>query len=114
MAPESTKILTLGNMTQLKPFLKSAVHHSPLGERASKEGDLVLCPGVPAYLRLFRKSPFASRIPYKFFFSSQPPGLQTCGSSVGDISTLTDVEPQAMTSHQELKTPPTELKVFIC
>lgn len=57
------------------------------------EGIQGLCPVVPDNLRPFQKSPFALRIPYKFFLSSQPPGLQTCGSSVGDISTLTDVEP---------------------
>lgn len=63
---------------------------------------------VPVHLRPSQKSPFASSVPYKFSSSSRPTGWHSRGISGGDISRLTDVEPQAMTSQQELQVGPTE------
>lgn len=59
------------------------------------------CLNLPVSLKPSQKSSFASRILYKLCSSSQPL-VQTCASSVGDISTLMDIETPTMTSHQAL------------
>lgn len=63
-----------------------------------------LCLDIPADLRPFHKCPFALRILSTFCSSSRVLRVQTCGSSAGDICTLTDVtsQGQATASHQAL------------